>query len=72
MNMGDLITNIENELKNMTRGQKKFYQFDTQEEIDRVFKFLYEIESEMEIKVKPHVESQTGNRNIDLILVTKL
>lgn len=70
--MSDLLTSIENELKNMTRGQKKFYQFDTQEEIDRVFKFLCSIESDMGIKVKPHVESQTGNRNIDLILVTKI
>lgn len=67
-----LLETIENEVNAMTKGQKKFYQFESQEQTDQVFKFLRKIEFDAEINVKPHLESQTGNRNIDRIIVTKL
>lgn len=70
--MSAFFSNIENEIKNMTKGQKKFYQFDSQEDIDQVFKFLCNIKLDTGINVKPHRESQTGNKNIDVIIVTKL
>jgi hypothetical protein len=59
-------------IENMTRGQKEFYNFESQEQIDQVFKFLCDIEYDVGIRVEAHRESQTGNRNIDLVIVTKL
>jgi hypothetical protein len=69
------LKSIENEVNNMNEGQKRFYkidEFDSQEHLDRAFDFLQEIAFSSSISVVPHKESQTGKRNIDVIIVTKL
>lgn len=69
------LDSIENEVNQMNEGQKRFYkidEFESQEQLDQVFEFLLDISFSSSIKVIPHKESKTGNRNVDVIIVTKL
>ena len=64
---------IEEEIENMESGQKKpFGAKYTTEEFNEVYKFLLELQSEGVIYVKPHIESQSGLRQVDAAFVTKL
>lgn len=66
---------IEDEVNEMNEGQKRFYkieEFESQEYLDQAFELLEDIAFRSGIKVVPHKESQTGSRNIDMIIVTKL
>lgn len=69
------LDSIENEVNQMNEGQKRFYkidEFESQEQLDQAFEFLRDISFSSSIRVVPHQESKTGNRNVDVIIVTKL
>lgn len=67
------LSGIEQEINKMEAGQKKpFGAQHTVEEFQVVYALLQDLERDGVILVKPHVESQTGLRQVDAAFVTKL
>ncbi len=63
---------IFDELQAMHSNGVKFYKNLTLEELQELNDFLEDNKYDLGIEIKPHRESKSGNRNIDMIIVKKL
>lgn len=60
------------ELHSMQSKGVKFFKDLTSEEFKELNEFLEFNKYELSIEIKPHRESASGNRNVDMIVVKKI